>query len=278
MSNLRILYRNVFDGYATLTMAAGSAAGGFPLTNLKLDAKQKTFRSTDLLSPKIKTTWAAGQTISGVALAFTNLIAGSTFRVTLYDDPTAGTLLLDTGAVNVSYSYDAPIGFGSIGSASFAYGGGSNVCAFFASTSGVKRMEIELTSAGNPDGYIEISRIIVGAYWEPNRGAAYGASVQFVDNTVGQRTSSGNLITDRGTMHREMSFSLAAMDETDRQNLNNLFRSIGQSQPLFISLTPGESNSEGELFGQIYGKLDQGVSSEFAFYLHYSSQVKIVEI
>lgn len=278
MSNLRIIYKNLFDDYDTLTQIVGSTAGGFPLTNLIDDTKSKTWRSTDLLSPKIKVTWASAQTLSGVALAFTNLIAGSTFQVTMYDATSGGTLLLDTGAVDVDYSYDAPIGFSSIGSASFAYGGGANVAAFFASTAGVRRMEIEFTSAGNPDGYIEISRIIAGAYWEPEKGASYGASVAFVDSTTGQRTSAGGLITDRGTIHREMSFSLGAMNATDRQNLNNLFRSIGKSQPLFISLTPGDSNTEGELFGQIYGKLEDGITTDFAFYRYYSSQIKIIEL
>lgn len=278
MSNLRIIYKNLFDDYDTLTQLVGSTAAGFPLTNLADDTKSKTWRSTDLLSPKIKVTWAAGQTLSGVALAFTNLIAGSTFQITLYDAAIGGTLLLDTGAVDVDYSYDAPIGFSSIGSACFAYGGGATVAAFFAETASVRRMEIEFTSAGNPDGYIEISRVIAGDYWEPLRGAAYGASVGFVDSTTGVRTSAGGLITDRGTIHREMDFSLASMSSTDRSNINNIFRSIGKSQPLFISLTPGSSNAEGELFGQIYGKIADGVSVNFAFYRYYDSQIKIVEI
>lgn len=278
MSNLRIIYKNLFDDYDTLTQLVGSTASGFPLTNLTDDTKSKTWRSTDLLSPKLKVTWASAQTLSGVALAFTNLIAGSKFQITLYDATSGGTLLLDTGVVDVDYSYDAPIGFSSIGSASFAYGGGANVAAFFASTSGVRRMEIEFNSAGNPGGYIELSRIIAGAYWEPEKGASYGASVAFVDSTTGQRTSAGGLITDRGTIHRKMSFSLGAMSATDRASLNNLFRSIGKSQPLFISLTPGDSNTEGELFGQIYGKLEDGISTEFAFYRYYGSQIKIIEL
>lgn len=278
MSNLRIIYKNLFDDYDTLTQLVGSTAGGFPLTNLIDDTKSKTWRSTDLLSPKLKVTWASAQTLSAVALAFTNLIAGSTFQITLYDATTGGTLLLDTGVVSVGYSYDAPIGFGSIGSASFAYGGGANVAAFFASTAGVRRMEIEFTSAGNPDSYIELSRIIAGAYWEPEDNASYGAKIGFVDSTIGQRTSAGGLITDRGTIHRELSFSLDAMSSTDKASLNNIFRSIGKSQPLFISLTPGTSNTEDELFCQLYGKFDDGITTEFAFFSHYASQLKIVEI
>ena len=278
MSNLRIIYKNLFDGYSAISMASGATAAGFPLTNLKDDTKVKTWRSTNLTNPKISVTWSSAQTFNAVALAFTNLIAGSTFQVTLYDATIGGSLLLDTGAVNVDYSYDAPIGFSSIGSVSFAYGGGSNVAAFFATTPGVRRMEIEFTSAGNPDGYIEISRIIAGAYWEPIDNAAYGATISFVDSTVGQRTSAGELVTDRGTMHREMNFSLDAMSSADKAALINIFRSSGRSQPIFVSLTPGSSNAESEQFGQLYGKFDDGLSTQFAFFSHYSAQIKIVEI
>lgn len=278
MSALRIISRNLFDDYDMLTLLVGSTASGFPLTNLADDTKNKTWRSTDLLSPKIEVTWAASQTLSAVALPFCNLIAGSTFQITLYDAAIGGSLLLDTGAVDVDHSYDAPIGFTSIGSASYAYGGGANVVAFFAPTAGVRRMEIEFTSAGNPDGYIELSRVVAGAYWEPQKGASYGAAVAFIDSTTGQRTSAGELVTDRGTIHRELTFSLASMNTSDRSDLNNLLRSVGKSQPVFVSLTPGGSNAEQELYGQIYGKIIEDVSVDFAVYRYYSAQLKIAEV
>lgn len=279
MSNLRIIYRNLFDGYDTLSMAVGVSASGFALTNLVDDKKSKTWRSTNLTSPKIRVTWATAKSISGVALAFTNLISGSTFRIVLFDDPAAGSQLYDSGAIAINYSYDAPVGFGSIGSASFAYGGGAHVSAFFDAVPGVKRMEIELTSAGNPDGYIEISRIIAGSAWQPNDNADYGAKVDFIDATTGIRTSSGNLVTDRGTITRAMEFSMQAMDSVDKAALNNLFRSIGRSQPLFISLIPGSGAiAEEQLSQQIYGKLEQDLSVSLPFFQRYSSSIRIVEV
>ncbi|MBY0473722.1 MAG: hypothetical protein K2Q13_01525 [Nitrosomonas sp.] len=279
MSNLRILYKNIFDSYSGISMASGSQAIGFGLANMKDDTKSKTFRSTNLTNPKIRATWASAQEISGVALAFTNLIAGSTFQITLYDDPAAGTLLHDTGAIPVTYNYDPPVGFDSIGSASFAYGGGAHVSAFFNSVSGVERMEIELTSAGNPDGYIEISRIIAGKFWEPNDNADYGAKTDFIDTTTGVRTSAGDLVTDRGTITRVMEFSTQAMDSQDKAALNNLFRSIGKSQPLFISLVPGNGPiTEEQLSQQIYGKFDMDLSVSLPFFQRYSSSIRIIEL
>lgn len=278
MSNLRIIYKNLFDGYDTLSMAVGASASGFALTNLLDDKKAKTWRSTNLTSPKIKVTWATAKTISGVALAFTNLIAGSTFRIVLFNDPAAGSQLYDSGAIAVNYGYDAPVGFNSIGSASFAYGGGAHVSAFFTSVSAVRRMEIEFTSAGNPDGYIEISRIIAGAVITTSRDVGEGASIGFIDSTTGQRTSSGNLITDRGTITRVMDFTLQAFDKADKSILNNLFRSVGRSQPFFVSLDQSGSIGEDQLSSQIYGKIDQDLSISYPFYQRYSSSLKIVEL
>lgn len=278
MSNLRILSKNIFDAYDTISMVVGSAASGFPLTNLKIDAKSKTWRSTNLLSPKIKVTWAAARSISGVALAFTNLIAGSTFRITLYNDPTAGTLLYDSGAISVNFNYDNPVGFSTIGSSAFAYGGGSHVSAFFDIVANVKRMEIELTSASNPDGFIEISRIIAGASWEPQDNADYGAATGFMDSTTGIRTSAGDLKTNRGTISRFMEFQMNAMSPADKSALNNLFRSIGKSQPLFISLIPKTPIAEEQISQQVYGKLDNDISISFPFFNLYSSSIRIVEV
>lgn len=279
MSNLKIIYRNIFDNYDTLAMGSGNIASGFPLTNLVNDSKAKTWRSTNLSSQVIKATWTTPKSLSGVALAFTNLISGSTFSIRLYNDTVLGQILYDSSTIPVTFNYDPPIGFATINSSSFAYGGGCNVSVFTDTLiSGIRRMEIELSSPGNPDGFIEISRIIAGIAWEPNDNADYGATTGFIDTTSGVRLSSGDLLTNRGTISRVMEFSLKAMDSEDKSALNNLFRSVGKSQPLFISLIPARQQKEEQLSQQIYGKLDQDISIGFPFFQRYDSTVRITEI
>jgi len=278
MGKLRILHKNLINEGASLSMASGGSATGFGLSNLLVDAKAKTWRSTNLLTPKIRATWPASQTLSGVGLAFTNLILGSTFRVYLFNDPSAGALLYDSGLININYGYENPAGFGSIRSSSFAYGGGIHASVFAYAISGVRRMEIELTSAGNPDGFIEISRLIAGLAVETERDPGNGASLGFVDGTTSQRTSSGDLVTDRGTITRTMDLSLNLMGPADKANLNNLFRIVGKSQPIFVNLSPSNTLGEEQLSGQIYGKLDIDISNDVAFYQRYNAPLRIVEI
>lgn len=278
MSNLRIMHRNLFDTYSALAMAVGASNASFPLTNLSDDSKTKTWRSTDLLSPKIRVTWASGQTIMGVALAYTNLIQGSTVTINLFNAATGGTLVYNSGAISVDYDYDAPIGFSSIGSASFAYGGGAHVSAFFGTITGVRRMEIEFTSDGNPDNYIEVSRIIAGRYITTDRDVSENTSIGFIDSTTGLRTASGNYITDRGTITRAMDFPLNAFSASDKALLNNLFRSVGKSQPIFVSLIPTATVGEEQLSAQMYGKFDQDMIINYPFYQRYSTSLRIIEL
>lgn len=278
-TRFKILYRNLFDNYDTLTMTTGAAASGFALTNLLDDKKATTFRSTNLTSPKIKVTWAANQTLSGVAMAFTNLISGSTFQVTMYNATSGGTLLYDSGAVAVSYNYEIPLGFTSIGSASFAYGGGAHASVFTDSAvSTVRRMEIEFTSSGNPDGYIEISRIIAGLALDPGSYPSEGVILSFDDSTTAERTASGNLITDRGTISRAMDLSLQYLNATNKAALLSMVRSVGRSQPVFISLLSDTAVAEEQLSTQIYGKFDQNLALDIQALQRYNTSLRIIEI
>lgn len=278
MSNLRIIYNNLVDQYSALGVVTGVTATGFLISNITDDSKSKTWRSTNLSSPRISVTWPSVQTISCVALAFTNLIQGSTFQVYLYSAASGGTLLYNSGAISVGYGYSIPAGFSSIGSASFAYGGGANLSTFFTAVPNVIRMEIEFTSASNPDNYIEISRVIAGSYITTERDVSEGASVGFIDSTTAKRTSSGNYITDRGTISRAVDLPLNAFNSSDKAILNNLFRYTGRSKPMFVSFFPTGTIGEAQLSTHIYGKFEQDLIINYPYYQRYNTSLRIIEL
>lgn len=276
--NLRIIHKNLFNSYATLAMTVGASNSSFPLTNLKDDVKTNTWRSTNLSNPEIEITWSTGQTISGLALAFTNLIKNSTFRLRLYED-TAGTILAhDSGTITISESIDPPSGFTTINSSSFNFGGGIHASAFFNPKLNIRRALITLTSAGNPDGFIEIGRIIIGDSFEPEDNADYGERFGFEDTTERVRTSAGNLISDRGTISRFLEFSMGSMSENDNFALMNIFRRVGFSQPIFVNIIPQTVINKTNLNQQVYGVIDDSYSHILEAYNLYSSRIKIIEI
>lgn len=277
MSNLRIIHKNLFDTKTSASLVAGASASGFPLTNLESDIKTDSWRSTNLSTPEIQTTWNTAVSISGFALAFTNLIAGSTARLRLYDATSGGTLLLDS-TINLVDSIDPPAGFSTLNSACFNFGGGVHLSAFFDTVTGVKRAQIALTSASNPDGFIEIGRMIIGDSFEPEDNAEYGARTGFEDNTRKARTSSGNLTTNRGTVSRFLEFSMGDMSENDNFSLLRIFRRVAMSQPIFLSLIPDSQIDKFNLDLQIYGLIDDSYSHILEAYNLYSARIKLMEV
>ena len=220
-SNLYIIPENFINSAATLD--ATSTAAGFDVNNIKLDAKSKIHRSTGTSSQTITATWTDTKFFSAVAMAFTNLVEGSTVQIKLYTNTGDPSPVYDTGSINVDFAYDPPTGFSSIGLNSFAFGGGNYFSKLFA-TVPAKKLEIITNSAGNPDGYIEVSRIICGTAYTPEIGAAYGAQISHIDNTSTAVTDSGDTLVNRGIVKKTLTFSLDVLGPVSKHGLANVIK------------------------------------------------------
>ncbi len=253
MNNLRIVYDNAVNRTSSLT--ASSTAGSLVAANLLTDIKSQTWRATGT-SATLTATLAANETIACVALPFVNFTSGATIRVRGYATP-SGTLLIDTGAVAACASVPAGLkGWGtrSLGANAFAYNGGAYAYAWFAPTV-VQQLVIDLADSGNPAGYIEVSRLVVGNYWSPTYNADYGVTLTPADQSKQFRTDAGDLLTDLGTRSRSMKLNLSNMPATDRLAMTNLLTGNGLSAPVFFSLYPGSSDPALEQTFSIYAKL-----------------------
>lgn len=254
MSSLKIISNNVID--SALTLTATSEATGHLIAETQDNIKSKTWRSTTLATQTITATWSTGQDIAGVGLAFTNLIVGSTVQVKLYTLVADGSPALDSGIKTINFAYDPPQGFTSIGSDSFGFGGGGYFSTFFTETN-AEKMEIIVTSASNPDSYMEISRIVTGAVWSPEFGFQKGATAGYVDTTKSSRTDSGNSFVDRGIISREIRLDLGTLRASDRAALDQIFRSTGEHFPIYLSMYSGSATESEEVGGQIYGRFSK---------------------
>lgn len=290
-ANLRIIKNNAAD---SATISATSTASGFSVNNLKSDTKSLVWRSVDLTTQTLTLTWSAAQLIDSVAMAFTNLISGSTIRIKLFSETSDSVPILDTGEIANEYTYPPPAGFSSIGLISFAYGGGAYMSAFF-SEKVCKKVTIEINSDdlrgwitsfydwyfsspidANPDGYIEISRLIVGKSWQPERNTAYGLVIGSTDASEMLRTDAGNLVIDRRTAHKTVSLNMNFMTENDKRNLNNLIRLVGKNKPVFLSIFPSDGGERNQS-GQIYGILDDAPIDLWNYRL-YSTKLNFTEV
>lgn len=276
MGNMRIVGTNILSENNSFTHTVGTTASGFPVSNMLDNIKSKVWRSTAATTQTLQVTWAASKIIDAIALAFTNLISGSTVRIILYNAEVGGTTLYDSGVMTLSYNYKNPAGFSTIGVSSFAFGGGTYFSHFFTQQTTVRRMTVTIVSSGNPDGYIEVSRLIVGKSWEPDYNPDFGLTWEYDDASEVVRTDAGDQIVNRGAQSKALSFNLNHLSFDDKRYFTEILKQNGSHEPVFASVLPDET---GELLqsGQIYGRFDQS-NMRYIDYSRFGSSVRISEI
>lgn len=255
MPNLRIISDNAAK---RATITASSQAGSLSPDRLKVPVKTKIWRSvgrTATLSVVLPT----AETVDCVALPYCNLSSTSTIRVQGYASQSDTTPLFDTGdkpACPYMPFNQFDWGGQPLGVNAFAYGAASQGVNWFTPKQ-VQKLDITIIDTLNPVAYIEASCLVVGLSWSPKFNPGYGAGVTLKETTKNERTESGNLRSDRGTIAKSMSIDLRNMVPTDRNKLWNMLLGNGLSSPAFISLYPESEDVMEEQIHQLYGKLTQ---------------------
>jgi len=273
-SNIYFIGENHTDS-ASLT--ATTTASGFDVDYLQQDIKSRVWRSTATTSQTITATWGTAVDISAVALAFTNLSAGSTVQIKLYTNSGDGSPVYDSGTLSVDFAYDPPTGFTTIGLAAFAYGSGTYFSSLFALQT-VEKMEVIIVSSGNTDGYIEVSRLICGEAYTPQVGASYGAQISYEDSSQKILTDSGDVFIHRGTVKKSLSFNLGFMSPVDKYGISNLIKNRGASGPVFVSMYENSTNPEERQSFMAYGTFDQIPATAISNLNIYNANVSIMEV
>ena len=251
MANLRLIYKNVIDTAATLT--ASTTSGGLVASNMQNDYKGKAHRSTTT-SVTYTATWATTQNIGGVVLPATNLSGSATVRVRLYN--TGGTVqIADSGTINACPGNNIELWnwSGPLNANAFIFGGASKTAVWFSSHYAADKIVVDLVDTTNAAGYIDCSRLIAGAYWEPKYNVSNGISVEISDTSTTERADSGDLVATRGTVVDRLSFDFSVLEEADRTSLTQILRAVGTSRNILVSVFP-DNNSLLEQSHMVYGK------------------------
>jgi hypothetical protein len=136
----------------------------------------------------------------------------------------------------------------------YAYGGGALARAWLPPTAATG-MVVEVSDPGNVVGNLEATHLVAGAYWEPKVNADYGASITPLDTDKNSRNDAGDLVTEIGTRHVKLAFTMSKMAAADRDNLWELMRGNGSSIPVYINLAPEHDDLKYERMYSVYGKL-----------------------
>ena len=275
MNNLRILHDNAVDR-AVLT--ASSQAGALGPANLQRDERSAVLRAVGT-SVMITATWPTQELIACVAPIRTNMNSSARMRVRGYERVGDATPVIDTGVVLPCPEAplgDSPFGYLPLGWNGYTWGGvntwarggGSDGVAWFEPVS-VRQLVIELSSVDNPDGYIEVSRLVAGMYWAPEYNPSYGASLAAVDTSEGYRTAAGAAKTNVGTRHRLLNINLELLTRLDRARLARIVDECGAMRPLLCSLFPEHADPVLEQQHMVYGRvanIDAISASSFDIY------------
>lgn len=280
-NNLRVIYQNLAD---TATITASPGASGVTLvTNMQKDAKSLVYRASGT-SSTLTVNLASAQIVGGVILPFCNLTSTATIRVQGFSTANGtGTQVFDTGVINAC-PYQ-PLGmwaWGSIplGLNMYAYGGATYGRAWLANNMQTSCLSLLITvsDTANTNGYLEFSRLVIGAYWSPKYNTGFGLSTTPKDMSEHSRSESGDIITNRGARYNTLNFDLKYMDAADRTEFTKITRGSGLPSALFISLFPDDDDPAKEQGHQIYGKLSQLGGISHPMYSIYSTTIDIEEV
>ena len=266
--------RTISDNAANrATITVSNTAPNLGASNLLTDIKGQVCRVLGK-SATITLTWPSLETVGGVVIPASNLGPSSTIRVRAYSDEEGLNLITDTG---VKWAAPGPIFSNEdftqpLNVNSFAFGFPPLTQVYFQQQQAVRRIVIDI--AGQDADFIDMSRLIVGRYFQTKINANYGQQDAIIDLSTNSRAASGDIKTDFGPKAKRMTFDLQAVDETDRAQVLHIFqRGIGRW--IFISLVPEHVDAELERDKSIYGKLSAPGVMSWAYFAHHSSSFEI---
>lgn len=239
MANLRLLSTNVVDA---ATLSSSDFTATLPVTNLQVEGRARVARTTNATGTKTINGNFAGTTLcSALVLYGHNLSGTATWRLRLYNGANqTGTVVYDS----TTLTPQTVVGWGAFqwgaepwGSYIFRDWEQPFYSLFFSEVYAVS-FRLEITDTGNPAGYLQASRLIMGRYLTPFFNASYGLSLTWDTNSVQRRTLGGSVRTDRRATFRRLAFDLETLDAGERALWLDLARSSSLHREMFVSVYP----------------------------------------
>lgn len=274
MNYLRLLNDNAAQR-ATHTCSVTNSS--FPTLHLLRDTKSDFWRTTSTTA-QLVSVFAANETISCVALPVTNLTAGATMRVRLYSDAGGTVQLLDTGTSACIPTREHPPANEILGANGFQYGFGRYATRYFAETSNVRCVRIDIVDSGNTLGFIESAFLIMGKYYSLERNFALGATLGWKSGSQLSNNDAGDSLVKIGWKRKALNFDLTGISETARSKFFNLLLGNGCEYPVFISAFPENTSLEKEEQFTIFGRLAPESELKLTTCIRFTNSIQLVSL
>ena len=197
----------------------------------------------------------------------TSALTGPIAIVVLLTETTGAVTMTVTGQTGVTESTTSNFIGQTVG-----YGGGKYVAKYYTLASSTTSFTVTFSSN------VKVSKFMVGNYWSPKYNTNFGVQVGYEDATTSERLQSGDLYTTIAPRNKTLQFDLQYMDESDKFQLFDIYKSVGKTKPVFVTVFPEDVDQQKEQMYSIYGKFNTLSNISYVMYSIYSSSLQLEEI
>lgn len=260
---------------AYITGNNGRFISSLPAANVQREGRGMVARTNGAASGSFgwQGNWSALRTVRAAVLYRHNLGDAASIRLVLFDDVnTAGNIVYDSGG-DEAVAGSLWSGFSWVDQAL-----APKFSAIYLAAAVQARSFLLLvsTDAGNPDGYSQAKRLIIGDYIEPAANLQLGLGVHWVDNSVQTRTQAGSLRSDPQAKFRRLS-GRQRLTDTERDTWMQASGYAGTQREVFASVYPGLGGAK-ERDHSVLGKFTSVSELETDQPLSHLARVEIEEV
>jgi len=187
----------IFCTPQAFTMSAGSQQATATISNAGTDHPAQVWRSNGLAGV-FATLQTAGKTIDTLALMGTNIRSTDTVRFRGSNSADMSALLFDTTVQGWTGAAPAR---------------GATTLLAMANSYAPAFVRIDISSSGNPDGYVEVQRIVIGKRVQTD-GINIGCDHMFEDSSINEEIN-GYTVSDALRMRDSWKVTMNNIKETD---------------------------------------------------------------
>lgn len=226
---MRILYDTLIDSGVTLT--ASTEDGNFPVANIQDPRLSLPWRSEDDDAEYIVIDAGSGNTLNPtcVAIAGHNLTDGCTLKIQGHTADSWATPDVDQTITHRD-----------------------GVIVHFFTGSAKRYWRLYIDDDSNPDGYVQIGRVMLGAYVQMPP-VEPGVNLPVDTTSVAFTSITGQVYGDEGVIVRVPGFQFPLVTETQRQALLTMWGAVHNITPFVLVVWEDSLTVEGPL----YCRLDQ---------------------
>lgn len=255
MANLRMVVGSLADA-ATLT--ATSEAGDLVASNLQRSGRETLWRSTSTTAT-LSGSFTETIGMDCIVLGGHNISGTGTIRLILR---LAGDVVYDSGVY--APANNIPLGVWRVGVDPFGATFDDKLSTRLAqiwlpSLTLADEFEFIIDDPGNPAGFVQAQRLLMGQYISPEYNLDWGGGITWLDSSEHIQMEGGGLETARGVLRRQFSLALSHLNEADRIQLETELAMRGLASDVFISLYP-ERGDLREVTHQMIARRDGALS------------------